>query len=348
MPITSLDIVNFLKNRNQGITLDARSESEFAKAHIPHAVNVSILDDHARHIVGTTYKQVGKQAAVIKGFELVGPKFSSIISQILSASQNKAIYLYCWRGGMRSNIMAWLLNMAGLNVFLLEGGYKTYRNHVLGSFQSKLNIFILGGKTGSGKSDILKVLNSKGQQVIDLEQLACHKGSAFGALGMPEQPGTEHFENLIAHTIELLNPDLPILVENESRQIGAVNIPEDFFLQMRNAPVIELVRTKEDRILRILKDYGDFPIQVLTQRTEMVKKRLGPDRTKMAIELLMTGDMHGWVNLLLLYYDKTYEYGLETRHQQPLSFVETLNLDDDEVAANISLILQATYNAVNQ
>jgi len=222
------------------LLLDARSPKEYKHAHIPGAVNVPLLNDAQREKVGITYKKEGRDAAVLKGFELVGPHFADIIRHVRSLGEGKAIYVYCWRGGMRSGILAWLLSTAGFRVYRLEEGYKSYRALVLETLKVPRNIIILGGKTGSGKTELLAELSHLGEQIIDLEKLANHKGSSFGALGQEPQPSNEQFENLLFTCLENLKNDQVIWLENESRSIGSVKIPDSLFDQMRVAGVVEV------------------------------------------------------------------------------------------------------------
>ena len=194
---TTLPLLDFMNEAKDSIVLDVRSEGEYKQGHLPGAINVPLLNNEERKIVGTTYKQVGREAAVIKGFELVGHKFADYIKLVQKLSPSKKISVYCWRGGMRSNTMGWLLQLSGFNVTVLKGGYKTFRNWALETLKEERNVVILGGKTCTGKTELLKKLKEKGEQVIDLEQLACHKGSTFGSLGQDAQPSNEHFENIL-------------------------------------------------------------------------------------------------------------------------------------------------------
>lgn len=178
--------------------IDVRSPAEFAHAHFPNAQNLPLLNNEERAIVGTTYKHEGNQTAVLKGYELVGHKFSDYIKLAIKIAPNKKVNIYCWRGGLRSNIMAFVLHTAGFEVNLLQGGYKKYRNWVLETLEQPKQIKIVGGKTGSGKTYVLHQLKMLNQQIIDLEGLAHHKGSAFGSLGQAPQPSIEMFENNLA------------------------------------------------------------------------------------------------------------------------------------------------------
>lgn len=313
-----------------------RSPKEFGHSHIPGAINLPLLNDEERHIVGLTYKEKGSDQAVEKGFDLVGGKFADYIREARAISQKREIVVYCWRGGMRSNIMAWVLGLAGLPVSLIEGGYKQFRKTVLEDLSTKRTWTVVSGKTGTGKTEILHALAAMGENVLDLEKLAHHKGSAFGALGQPKQPSIEQFENLIAIALASLK-DGNIWVEDESRWIGGIKIPDAIYQAIRQARTIAISRDEEIRKKRILDEYGIFPKEQLAERTSQLQKRLGGDRTKLALELLETGDLSGWLDVLMPYYDKMYSYGLGQRDQESIIHIETTAEDDIATIAHILL-----------
>ncbi|MCX6291800.1 MAG: tRNA 2-selenouridine(34) synthase MnmH [Bacteroidetes bacterium] len=321
--ILEVDVFLDQLSRQQPLLLDARSESEFKQGHIPSAVNLPLLNDEHRAIVGTTYKQKGREAAVLAGFDLVGSKFGDVVRKVHALTGDKHVMLYCWRGGMRSNIMAWVLSMAGFKVTLLKGGYKTFRGWVLNCFHQPKKIFIIGGRTGSGKTDVLKLLKEHSEQVIDLEALAHHKGSAFGALGEKPQPRSEQFENLLALEWNGMDEDEILWLENESITIGSVKIPNVIFECMRKAPVIEIKTDMESRVKRILDDYGKFPAEILAENTMKLQKRLGELRTRQAVQALLDGDKIKWLEEILSYYDKTYDYGMSQRKPEGTFPVES-------------------------
>jgi tRNA 2-selenouridine synthase len=323
-------------NLEQKLLIDVRSPKEFGHSHIPGAINLPLLNDEERHIVGLTYKEKGSDQAVEKGFDLVGGKFADYIREARAISQKREIVVYCWRGGMRSNIMAWVLGLAGLPVSLIEGGYKQFRKTVLEDLSTKRTWTVVSGKTGTGKTEILHALAAMGENVLDLEKLAHHKGSAFGALGQPKQPSIEQFENLIAIALASLK-DGNIWVEDESRWIGGIKIPDAIYQAIRQARTIAISRDEEIRKKRILDEYGIFPKEQLAERTSQLQKRLGGDRTKLALELLETGDLSGWLDVLMPYYDKMYSYGLGQRDQESIIHIETTAEDDIATIAHILL-----------
>jgi tRNA 2-selenouridine synthase len=245
--------------------------------------------------------------------------------------QVPSIYMYCWRGGLRSRIMSWVLSMGGFNIVLLEDGYKAYRNRALEMLDRERKIIVLGGKTGSGKTEMLTHLRKVGEQVICLETFAHHRGSAFGALGMKPQPRNEHFENLIAEEWEKLDENKCVWIENESQSIGSIVLQKKLFERLRNAPVIEMELDKSYRIKRIVEEYGKFPLQDLIDNTKKIEQRLGGQRFHDAIEALQSGNLKKWVDEILYYYDKAYQHGIDIRAKDSVIQVELNENDSAEV-----------------
>jgi tRNA 2-selenouridine synthase len=332
-----LNIGQFLEAKDGRLLLDVRSEGEYQRGHIPGAVNVPLLDNASRAVVGTVYKQEGREAAVLKGFELTGADFHTKIRQVMQLSAVKEVAVYCWRGGMRSNIFAWLLSLAGYRVSLLKGGYKSYRAWALDIMKQPRKVMVLGGYTGSGKTELLHAIAGQGEYTIDLEALASHKGSAFGALGQEPQPSTEQFENLLAQQWAL-HPDKRVWLENESRMIGVVKIPDTIYDMMREAPVIEILTTFEKRVDHILSGYGTFPPDQLRESTARLKKRLGDLRCRQALQMLEEGNMKEWAAMMLTYYDNFYEYGTSLRNP---GSVHRVDLQDEPIGEQALRVIQA-------
>jgi len=314
------------------LLIDVRSEKEFSLAHIPGAVNIPLLNDDHRKQVGITYKSNGRDAAVVKGFDLVGEKFAGFIREVKRLTTGKHVMVYCWRGGMRSGIMSWVMDMAGFKCFLLKGGYKSYRRYVLEVLEQPRKVVVVGGKTGCGKTEVLAALKKKGEQVICLETLASHRGSAFGALGMPQQPRNEMFQNMLAEEWISMDNSKILFLENESMTIGPIVLPPRIFEAIRNSPVVELQMSVQQRVKRILAEYGNFPVETLAENTGKLAKRLGGLRTQQALEALMNGEKEKWVEHVLHYYDNTYGYGSDTRKN---SF-QPVGIDDDEQAESVA------------
>lgn len=238
--INRISIGEFFENFKGIPLLDTRTPAEFEKGHIPGAFNLPLFSNEERALVGTTYKQKGREEAVLLGFDLTGNKWSGFISKALEISPGKKVAVHCWRGGMRSGAMAWALDFYGFDVTVIEGGYKSYRHWVLDWFEREYPLIVLGGMTGSHKTEILKEIGKKGEQIIDLEGLASHKGSSFGRMEKQTQPSQEQFENNLAEEIRHLNPNQKIWVEDESNSIGKIRIPLTFWKQMQSTAVIEI------------------------------------------------------------------------------------------------------------
>ena len=228
---------------------------------------------------------------------------------------------------MRSAAVAWLLDLYGFKVYTLSGGYKKFRNHVLESFRLPYRFKILGGFTGSGKTETLNALRQKGIRIIDLEKMAKHKGSAFGSIGMPEQPGQEMFENLLSHELRAMSSEKKtetskasslgefgcIWLEDESKRIGLVNIPNDMWSSMRKSPVYFLNIPFEKRLQYLIEEYGRLDLQKMITAIGRISEKLGGENSRNAIQLLEEGEISESFRILLVYYDKYYLKALHNR-----------------------------------
>ena len=293
--------------------LDVRSPAEFSRGHIPGAHSFPLFSDEERAIIGTLYKHEGRDRAFLKGLEFTGPRMAQMVCKALDLAPERKVRLHCWRGGERSASVGWLFSKAGFQVSILKGGYKAFRNHVLQYFDRSLDLRVLGGFTGSGKTAHLRDLRSKGHQVIDLEDLACHKGSSFGAIGQLPQPSTEHFENLLFNELRKIDPMKPLWLEDESMMIGKVRIPDGIYHQMRSAPLIFIDRPLEERAAHLVEEYGRHDAAELAAAIGRIGKRLGPQHAKAALEALDQGDLYSVAIIALRYYDKAYSRGLAER-----------------------------------
>ncbi|MFC3415786.1 tRNA 2-selenouridine(34) synthase MnmH [Algoriphagus hitonicola] len=334
---TLLSLNEFFELRKSLPILDARSEGEFAQSHIPKAVNLPILTNEERVIVGTLYKEKGNQEAILKGFELVGPRFHQIQKEALQKFPGKKLLIYCWRGGMRSQILSWVLGMVGFEVFRLKGGYKTYRSFTFEEVRKTRKMIILGGKTGTAKTVLLQKLGKNGEQIINLEGLANHKGSSFGAIGQAPQPSVEQFENLLAEELLQTNPEVPIWVENESRKIGRTILPDGFFEQMQQSPMLDIHKSEQERIQHIATEYGNLPKAELISAIKRLGKRLGGLRTQQAITDVEEGNNESWIANLLMYYDKTYDFDLKNHHKNQI--IE-MDFEGKSLANQVELLIE--------
>ncbi|MBS1586582.1 MAG: tRNA 2-selenouridine(34) synthase MnmH [Bacteroidetes bacterium] len=353
MPIQKIDIEAFLAMADEHPVLDVRSPGEYKHARIPGAFSLPLFTDDERKVVGTTYKQQSREDAIKIGLDYFGPKMRRMVEEveaIVSERQNesKTVLVHCWRGGMRSAGVAWLLDLYGFKVYTLAGGYKAYRNWVLQQFSKSYPFVVLGGYTGSGKTIVLKELQRKGETIIDLEQIACHKGSAFGALDMPVQPTQEMFDNLLATELRRVmrsNPDR-IWLEDESQRIGLTNLPKAFWDNMRKASVYFLDVPFEVRLDHITGEYGRAKKEELVNAVIRIQKRLGGLDTKNAINFLLEDNHKEAFRVLLRYYDKYYNKALQAReHWNEL--VTKITCETVDAKTNAGLIQNLKVNIQN-
>lgn len=312
MPVQKISIDTFLSLRHEVTVLDVRSPSEFAHAHVPGAFSLPLFTDDERKEIGTSYKQVSRESAIKIGLQAFGKNLVSLLEQaegLLNTTKDpRRVIVHCWRGGMRSAAVAWLLDLYGFKVYVLEGGYKSFRKWALLQFEKKYKLQILGGCTGSNKTGIIHLANTQ-VPCIDLEGLALHKGSAFGNLEQHPQPSQEQFENSLASELAAFlesNDPRPLLLEGESQRIGAVNIPFAFFEQMRSAPLLFLEVPFEVRLGHIVEGYGKHQKEQLINAVVRIKKRLGGLEAKTCVNALLEDDVETCFRVLLLYYDKLY------------------------------------------
>ncbi|MFI5163887.1 MAG: tRNA 2-selenouridine(34) synthase MnmH [Bacteroidia bacterium] len=354
---TPLNISEFIKLAEGLPVIDVRSPAEFEHGHIPGAHTVPLFDNEERAKIGTAYKQIGREEAIRIGYELANPKINFFRNQIEKIVHNKpsnnripiaigkhlnnepktgnqkqeTVLIHCWRGGLRSTKFAALLNEYGYKTHTLLRGYKAYRNFVLKSFGPDSNqeapVFIIGGETGSGKTEILRKIAERGEQIIDLEAIAHHKGSAFGSLGEKPQPTQEQFENDLASHWNRLDFSKRIWLEDEAQSIGKKLLPKELWNKMKQAPILRLKVSKSDRIGRLVTDYGKFSSQELAACIEKIQQRLGGQHVKRALEELQKGNLHEVVDIALTYYDKAYNYDHEKRNMKDVFLIECETAD---------------------
>jgi len=332
MAIQKITIDQFLELAKTLPILDVRSPGEYLHAHIPGAYSLPLFTDEERKQVGTAYKQQSREAAIKIGLDFFGPKMSAMVEEAESYIKKAKVppsggrggfLVHCWRGGMRSAGVAWLLDLYGFKVYTLVGGYKNYRQWARLQFEKQYHFNILGGYTGSGKTLVLHELKRLGKPVIDLEGLANHKGSAFGAFGEKPQPTQEMFENLLAADlsaiihqptaeVEELASNNIIYLEDESQRIGLINIPTALWSTMRNSRVRFIEIPFEERLDYLTEAYGKFEKEKLVNAVIRIQKRLGGLETKIAINHLLENNHKECFRVLLKYYDKCYGKALLT------------------------------------
>lgn len=357
MALQKINIKEFSSLAATYPVLDVRSPGEYNHAHIPGAYSFPLFSDEERKVVGTAYKQQSRQEAIKIGLSFFGVKMRTMVEEAeklveecnnligkksadsSNGLDDKTILVHCWRGGMRSGGVAWLLDLYGFNVYILEGGYKTFRRWALEQFEQTYSFRILGGFTGSGKTPLLEKLAKAGENVINLEDLAHHKGSAFGNLGMPKQPSQEQFENKLAVALSAASKrNTPIWIEDESQRIGDVNTPMSIWKQMRSSPVYFVDIPFEERLKHIVADYGKHERERLVNAVIRIKKRLGGLETKEAINALVEDRVEDCFRILLTYYDKWYSKGLHNRENLQALLVKIPCKTVDE--SNIKQLLQ--------
>ena len=362
MAVQKLNIIEFLEFARKHPVLDVRSPGEYNHAHIPGAYSFPLFSDDERKVVGTTYKQQSREAAIKIGLDFFAPKMRGMLEHVeamiddrwpiagkkdtvITQRPSAIILVHCWRGGMRSAAIAWLLDLYGFKVYTLSGGYKAYRNHVLESFGKPYNIKILGGYTGSGKTMILKELEKKGEKIIDLEGIACHKGSAFGAIGQPPQPSPEMFENILSRELETKSAitehgsSNAIWLEDESQRIGLINIPQPFWEKMRRSHVYFIDIPFEKRLDYVVETYGKLDREKMVSSIIRIRKRLGGLETKSAINYLLEDNLKESFRILLTYYDKYYLKGLNNRINSK-GLIKTIPCENVDASENASIILR--------
>lgn len=334
--MTNIDIEKLIDKINDYILVDVRSQLEYAKGNIPGSINIPLLNNDERKEIGTIYKQENKRKAIKRGLDFFGPKMRSIVEELdhitgsinLSEPTKGKIAVYCWRGGMRSNIFAWLLEMYGYEVLVVRGGYKSYRNWCLKEFSKQRNCLLIGGYTGSGKTRILNAITGKKKiPFIDLEKIANHKGSAFGGIGLDAQPSQEYFENHIALSLYKFTCEFNyVVLEDESLRIGNVSIPQPLWEEMCKGKMIFLDVDFLLRLKNILSEYGPLDRSLLAAAIMRLQKKLGGLETKIALEHLLNKDFESCFNILLKYYDKLYLKSFNQKRVK-LEQIETIQIE---------------------
>ena len=333
------------------VLLDVRSPGEYAHAHIPEAISLPLFTDEERKVVGTAYKQESRERAIKIGLDFFGKNMVFVVEQVekiiaAKKSMSREVCVHCWRGGMRSAAIAWLLDLYGFKVYVLQGGYKVYRHWVLQQFEKQYRFRVIGGYTGSNKTGIIDVLNTQHEKIVDIEKLAGHMGSAFGNLSLHPQPSQEFFENRLAaelyrHSLEDVKAF--IWIEDESQRLGMVNIPLPLFKCMRQQSFLFLDIPFQKRLQHIIAQYGKYEKEKLINAIVRIKKKLGGLETKNAINYIVEDDVVNCFTILLHYYDKLYLKGSSKRE----NFEEqclTINLTDTDAEINAKQLLDYVTN----
>lgn len=300
---------------DEKVVLDVRSPGEYAKATVPGAINVPLLDNVERSLVGITYKEEGPEEAKNLAMEIVSPKLPSIINAVKDVCQKeKPIVLFCWRGGERSLFIANILSFMGFKVYRVTGGFKAHRRHVRDYFEREsipLKAVVLHGLTGVGKTEILEVLADRGLPVLDLERLSCHRGSVFGKIGMPPSPSQKMFEAVIMEELKKAERFGVFVVECESRRLGNLLVPQSVIQTMRAGYKVLLYAQIEDRVRRIKRIYaGESGVkQSLQDAVNRLTRYLGKKKVSELNKGIEKGNIEQVIQYLFLdYYDPLYGY----------------------------------------
>jgi tRNA 2-selenouridine synthase len=328
--------------------LDARSPSEFAEDHLPGAVSLPVLDDEQRALVGTQYKQDAFLARRL-GAALVAENIGRHLKGPLAEyPRDWQPLIYCWRGGQRSNALATILARVGWRVTLLDGGYKAFRGRLLELFPGLVDSFefrVVCGVTGSGKTRFLDALSRAGQQVLDLEGLACHRGSLLGAMPHAPQPSQRQFETQIWNVLRKLDPARPVFVESESKKVGNVQIPDALMLRIRGSACFTLELSLQDRVSLLCEEYGHFfeSPEPLRNQLHKLLALVGHEQVNRWIEEVDQGRWRQLVeSLLALHYDPSYLRSIDRNFPQRVRG-QTIQLegyqpsDYDAAASSLSL-----------
>jgi tRNA 2-selenouridine synthase len=311
--IYEIEVGEFLQQSEKMPVADVRSPIEYEKGHLPSASNLYLFDNDERALLGLLYTKRSPEDAIHHGKTLAEGRLQQYIAQALSVAPAKTLCVYCWRGGMRSHSFAELLSREGFTVFLLKGGYKEYRNYVLRSFETRRKLLVVGGMTGSGKTELLQLLQEEGFQMVDLESLARHRGSVFGAIHGEAQPCQQQFENELFSCLRKFNPEHLILVEDENYDIGNVRLPYAFWQQIREAPMLRLDIPVEIRLAKLVNAYATGNDELLLKAAKRLEKRLGRETEQSVEKLIATHDYHAAAAILLDYYDQSYEAAIRKR-----------------------------------
>lgn len=318
------------------VLLDVRAPGEFATGKLPTAQSLPLFSDEERAKVGTLYKQESPDAALLEGLDIAGGKMRQLVELARQLAPDNRVLVHCWRGGQRSGSVAWLLERAGMDVVKLAGGYKAARQYIRRYLaEDRHQLRVLSGPTGSGKTPVLLAMRTQGAKVIDLEGLANHKGSAFGAIGELPQPSSEEFENQLFEAIRSIPEGSVVWLEDESRLIGHVCLSDEFYSRLIAAPVVVLEQPLDWRVDRLVDLYGAYPKEDLGQSFERIRKRLGGQHLKAALEALEANDYATAARIALVYYDKAYQHYGQRRKGTIIARVVAESPAPDQIARQV-------------
>lgn len=334
------------------LIIDARSPDEFEDDHLPGAINLPVLSNEQRAQVGTLYKQVSPFEARRKGASLVAANIATHIQTALADKpRDFKPAVYCWRGGMRSNSFATILAAVGWRTAVVEGGYKSWRRAVtegLATQSPALELYLIDGQTGSAKTALLHELARRGAQMIDLEGLARHRGSAFGALDHTDQPSQKAFESALWSEIERLDPARPVFVEAESARVGRCRIPAALWAQMKSARRIEIQASAQARAHHTLERYTDMvddPARIFRALDQLVALH-GTERVEDWKALARSKDYLRFAERLIEeHYDPAYKRARKREGRAPIATITAERLDQHGLGKLSDEVLAVTRDS---
>lgn len=306
------------------LPVDVRTPLEYEEDHIPGAVNIPLLTNEERVEIGTIHKITGPHAARERGLELVAHRMPAMVATIAEAASGRPVLVYCWRGGLRSRTVATILDLAGYDAVQLRGGYKSFRHHVMeyfSPFTPPGPLVVIHGMTGIGKTEFILGLKSEHFSVIDLEGLACHRGSAFGEIGLVQGLSQKRFETLLWDAFRGCPPGKPVIVEGESKRIGKISLPGDMYEVMLRSTKVWCEASVATRVRRLMDEYGRPEYRDgMEEALNRIRKRLGPDKFTEISGYLKRWELAPFTEELIRhYYDKVYYKVREWREDIAIS-----------------------------
>ncbi|NLY39275.1 MAG: tRNA 2-selenouridine(34) synthase MnmH [Firmicutes bacterium] len=336
MDSLEIDLEEALR-RDDLVWIDVRSPGEFNEASLPGAVNVPLLDDQERHEIGLLHRHSGEKAARLAALDLVAPKLPRLVARVAAAAGDKKPLLFCWRGGLRSLCLFQAMQLAGIPALRLKGGYRAYRRHIhrrLQNYKLRSTLLVLHGLTGVGKTELIRELMARGYPALDLEGLARHRGSVFGAVGLPGKRSQKDFDTLLLHELERFNGAPYLIVEGEGRRIGNIHLPAFLVEAMEKGVHVIVTASLAERVKRIAGDY--LPPVLTAPEIEQIRealchlrRRLGAAKTGYLLEQLDAGCYVAVVETLCRdYYDRLYGDAKPGRYD----FIATIDTADMKAA----------------
>jgi tRNA 2-selenouridine synthase len=341
MMIERIEVDAFLEKLETFLILDVRSPKEYKQGNIPGSINVPLFTDREREGIGILYDHHGREAAIIKGLDICLPKTNRYLNHLKRIASPEKILLYCWRGGMRSAMMAEVFSAAGYRTSVLSEGYKSYRRFIREQLAAEARIVVLGGDTGSGKTDLLHELRKSGEQVIDLEHLAHHRGSVFGAFGQETQPTNEQFENELFACWQGMDRSRIVWMEDESRMIGNVTLPDPVIEKISSGILVRVEIPLSVRLERLVREYSGYRKKDLANAIRKLRLRMGGTQTLEALQALDDSRFEEAARILLTYYDKAYQHSLDRRSNKT---IHTIALKGDDPSSDAGKILRSIRN----